>query len=66
MDRAASPSRLMEEAPSSPLGKGSFAMIKGKPCQITEMSTAKSGKHGSSKVEFIKTSSNMFRWLCDC
>ena len=32
------------------LNVGNFLLIKGKPVQITNISTSKTGKHGSSKV----------------
>jgi len=34
----------------SALRKNGFAMLKGHPCKITEMSTSKTGKHGHAKV----------------
>ena len=35
---------------SNRLKPGSAVMIKGNPCKVTEVSTAKPGKHGSAKV----------------
>lgn len=32
------------------LKKGGYAMLCGKPCKITEYSTAKTGKHGAAKA----------------
>jgi len=32
------------------LKPGSLVMIKGNPCKVTDVSTAKPGKHGSAKV----------------
>ena|SRR6478609_5006557 len=38
---------------TSTLRIGNFLVVDGKPCRITNMSTAKPGKHGSSKTIFI-------------
>ena len=35
---------------SNRLKPGSLVMIKGNPCKVTDVSTAKPGKHGSAKV----------------
>ena len=36
------------------LKKGAYAILKGHPCKITDVSTSKAGKHGHAKViEFI-------------
>ncbi|MEM1927222.1 MAG: translation initiation factor IF-5A [Acidilobaceae archaeon] len=35
------------------LKKGSFIVIDGEPCKIVEMSTAKTGKHGSAKAHVV-------------
>lgn len=37
---------------ASALRKGSYAMLKGFPCKITDMTTSKTGKHGHAKVNF--------------
>ena len=39
-----------EKVESQRLKNGSLVMIKGCPCKVTEVSTAKPGKHGSAKV----------------
>ena len=46
-DAGASQTELVE---SQRLKNGSLVMIKGNPCKVTEVSTAKPGKHGSAKV----------------
>ena len=46
-DAGASKTELVE---SQRLKNGSLVMIKGFPCKVTEVSTAKPGKHGSAKV----------------
>ena len=40
----------MEKVQAGCLKKGSLVMIKGKPCKVTEFSTAKTGKHGAAKA----------------
>ena len=35
------------------LKKGSHVVIKGHPCKIVDISTAKTGKHGSAKANFV-------------
>ena len=39
-----------EKTDSNRLKPGSLVMIKGCPCKVTDVSTAKPGKHGSAKV----------------
>merc|ERR1712037_956309 len=39
-----------EKVESQRLKNGSLVMMKGYPCKVTEVSTAKPGKHGSAKV----------------
>merc|ERR1712153_146736 len=39
-----------EKVESQRLKPGSLVMIKGNPCKVTDVSTAKPGKHGSAKV----------------
>merc|ERR1719337_607821 len=39
-----------EPTNTSRLKNGSLVMMKGFPCKVTEVSTAKPGKHGSAKV----------------
>jgi translation initiation factor 5A len=41
---------LCEKTDTNRLKPGSLVMIKGNPCKVTEVSTAKPGKHGSAKV----------------
>ena len=41
---------MYEKVESQRLKNGSLVMIKGFPCKVTEVSTAKPGKHGSAKV----------------
>merc|ERR1712070_723406 len=43
-------SSLCEKTDTNRLKIGSLVMIKGNPCKVTEVSTAKPGKHGSAKV----------------
>lgn len=40
----------VEKVESQRLKNGSLVMMKGFPCKVTEVSTAKPGKHGSAKV----------------
>merc|ERR1711937_1013659 len=35
------------------LRKGSHVMIKGHPCQVAEISTSKTGKHGHAKAHIV-------------
>lgn len=46
-DAGSSKTELVE---SQRLKSGSLVMIKDNPCKVTEVSTAKPGKHGSAKV----------------
>ena len=39
-----------EKVESQRLKNGSLVMMKGNPCKVTEVNTAKPGKHGSAKV----------------
>lgn len=41
---------MTEKVESQRLKNGSLVMVKGFPCKVTEVSTAKPGKHGSAKV----------------
>ena len=41
---------LCEKTDTNRLKPGSLIMIKGNPCKVTEVTTAKPGKHGSAKV----------------
>jgi len=41
---------LTEKVESQRLKNGSLVMMKGFPCKVTDVSTAKPGKHGSAKV----------------
>ena len=42
-------------AQASSLRKGSYMLIKDRPCKIVDMSTSKTGKHGHAKVHFVAT-----------
>jgi len=35
------------------LRKGSYVMIKGHPCKVTDISTSKTGKHGHAKAHIV-------------
>lgn len=37
----------------SALRKNGYAILKGKPCKIVDMSTSKTGKHGHAKVNLV-------------
>merc|ERR1712172_268113 len=37
----------------SALRKNGYALLKGRPCKIVEMSTSKTGKHGHAKVHLV-------------
>merc|ERR1711879_1008395 len=37
------------------LRKGSFVVIKGKPCKVVDYSTSKTGKHGHAKAHIVAT-----------
>lgn len=39
-----------EQKQASHLKKGDYVMLKGNPCRVTEMTTAKAGKHGAAKA----------------
>merc|ERR1711918_272591 len=41
---------MCDKVESNRLKNGSLVMIKGNPCKVTDVSTAKPGKHGSAKV----------------
>jgi translation initiation factor 5A len=41
---------MCEKTDTNRLKNGSLIMIKGNPCKVTDVSTAKPGKHGSAKV----------------
>lgn len=41
---------MTEKVESQRLKGGSLVMMKGFPCKVTDVSTAKPGKHGSAKV----------------
>lgn len=43
-------SLMTEKVESQRLKSGSLVMMKGFPCKVTDVSTAKPGKHGSAKV----------------
>ena len=43
-------SSATEKVDSNRLKVGSLVMMKGNPCKVTDVSTAKPGKHGSAKV----------------
>ena len=42
-------------AQASSLRKGSYMLIKDRPCKIVDMSISKTGKHGHAKVHFVAT-----------
>ena len=50
MEFADAGSSMCEKVNSNRLKIGSLVMIKGNPCKVTDVSTAKTGKHGSAKV----------------
>ena len=33
--------------------KGMYMVIKGRPCEVTDISTSKTGKHGHAKCHFV-------------
>merc|ERR1712137_919965 len=37
------------------LKKGGYAILKGKPCKIQEITTSKAGKHGHAKASIVGT-----------
>jgi translation initiation factor 5A len=41
---------MCEKTDSNRLKPGSLVMVKGFPCKVTDVTTAKPGKHGSAKV----------------
>merc|ERR1712227_1069804 len=43
-------SSMFEKTDTNRLKNGSLVMVKGNPCKVTDVSTAKPGKHGSAKV----------------
>merc|ERR1711939_854295 len=43
-------SSMFEKTDTNRLKNGSLVMIKGCPCKVTDVATAKPGKHGSAKV----------------
>jgi translation initiation factor 5A len=43
-------SSMCEKTDTNRLKNGSLIMIKGFPCKVTDVTTAKPGKHGSAKV----------------
>merc|ERR1712228_840561 len=49
-EKADAGSSMFEKTDTNRLKVGSLVMIKGNPCKVTEVSTAKPGKHGSAKV----------------
>jgi len=52
-DSATSGSALTYPIQCSALRKNGYAMLKGKPCKIVDMSTSKTGKHGHAKVNLV-------------
>ena len=42
-----------EKVESQRLKNGSLVMMKGNPCKVTEVTTAKPGKHGSAKATIV-------------
>lgn len=49
-DKTDAGASMFEKTDSNRLKNGSLVMIKGNPCKVTDVSTAKPGKHGSAKV----------------
>ena len=56
---------LCEKTDSNRLKAGSLVMIKGNPCKVTEVTTAKPGKHGSAKV-ILKGKDILTNKVYDC
>jgi len=52
-EQAGSGSALTYPIQCSALRKNGYAMLKGKPCKIVDMSTSKTGKHGHAKVNLV-------------
>lgn len=52
-EQATSGSSLTFPTQCSALRKGGFVVLKGKPCKVVDMSTSKTGKHGSAKVNLV-------------
>ena len=49
-DVADAGSSMCQKVETNRLKIGSLVMVKGFPCKVTEINTAKTGKHGSAKV----------------
>lgn len=52
-EQVGSGSSLTYPTQCSALRKGGFVLLKGHPCKVVEMSTSKTGKHGSAKVNLV-------------
>ena len=52
-EQAGSGSSLTFPIQCSALRKGGFVVLKGHPCKVVDMSTSKTGKHGSAKVNLV-------------
>ena len=52
-EQAGSGSSMTFPIQCSALRKGGFVVLKGHPCKVVDMSTSKTGKHGSAKVNLV-------------
>lgn len=52
-EQAGSGSSMTVPLQCSALRKGGFVLLKGHPCKVVDMSTSKTGKHGSAKVNLV-------------
>lgn len=52
-EQATSGASLVVPVQCSALRKNGFVLISGRPCKIVDMSTSKTGKHGSAKVNLV-------------
>jgi len=52
-DQVVSGSSVTYPIQCSALRKGGFVLLKSHPCKVVEMSTSKTGKHGSAKVNLV-------------
>jgi len=54
-ERGDAGSSLTYQKQASHLKKNDHAMLKGNPCRVLEMTTAKAGKHGAAKASIVGT-----------